>query len=405
MMDPDESEEMELGMRDVLPFLDFSPYFEDARKDGENVWRIDSINVMEDGELWMILKNVTVTLENARVATLAYTVDIGAGVTVSYTLALSLYGEIDLDVSPSMLKKLMVIRELEEFFMGEDEVWRNYSSKEILSAPGSSNVQAENVYLFDNGAVSYNGMASGSPSAAMTYLYEDAFCLLFMLYADDFIYDPDTDSFFVQGPLEFYPASVDYAVATSITFRVEEGLLTSLSYVAEYWVYPEDAEEPEMDMERFVQKTYYDYGTTEVDAAPMPAGTYGTVKSFLEAPTRTVSFSRASDYGRYSAEVLYYANGTMDYQANDNGEESTGELASGNVAELWELDSFVDYIRNLSEADFIMAHEEFYYVGESVYEEYLLPDELSIVIGDGIMRVTFFSGEETILLHVLVGNI
>ena len=103
--------------------------------------------------------------------------------------------------------------------------------------------------------------------------------------------------------------------------------------------------------------------------------------------------------------MLYYANGTMDYRVNDYGEESTGELVIGNVAVLGELDAFVDYIRNLSEADFITAYEEFYYVGESAYEEYLLPDELSIVIGNGIMRVTFFSGEETILLQVFVGEI
>jgi hypothetical protein len=352
----------------------------------------------------MILKNVTVTLADARVATLAYTVDIGAGVTVSYTLTFSAYGEIDLGVSPLMLKKLMALQALEEFFMGEDEVWRNYSSKEILSVPGSSNVQAEHVYLFDNGAVSVNGITVGSPSMAMTYLDEDAFYLLFMLSADDFIYDPDTDSFFVQGPLEFYPASADYAVATSITFRVEEGLLTSLSYVAEYYDREEESEEPEMISHVFVQKTYYDYGTTEVQSSSAPMGTCGTVRSFFEAPGRTVSFTRDGYFGRYEATVLYDTNGTMDYRVNDNGEESIGELVTGNVAELWELDSFVDYLKGLEDADFLMMNDCFYYVGASEYLS-MLPEELCIVIGNGRMRVTFLCGEEFIELLVSVGSI
>ena len=102
--------------------------------------------------------------------------------------------------------------------------------------------------------------------------------------------------------------------------------------------------------------------------------------------------------------VLYYTNGTMDYRVNDNGEESIGELVVGNVAELWEPDSFVDYLKGLEDADFLMMNDCFYYVGASEYSS-MLPDELCIVIGNGRMRVTFFYGEEFIELLVSVGSI
>ena len=141
-----------------------------------------------------------------------------------------------------------------------------------------------------------------------------------------------------------------------------------------------------------------------VQSSFAPMGTCGIVKSFFEAPERTVSFIQDGYFGRYEASVLYYTNGTMDYRVNDNGEESIGELVIGNVAELWELDSFVDYLKGLEDADFLMMNDCFYYVGASEYSS-MLPDELCIVIGNGSMRVTFLCGEEFIELHVLVGKI
>ena len=261
---------------------------------------------------------------------------------------------------------------LDEFFMGEDEVWRNYTSSEIILVPGSEALNPI-VYRFDGTLAEANGFVYASATGAQEYLTDAIELTYYSLWSDAVVtYDAEKNCYCIAGPVEFYPSGADYVVASEIVFMLEEGFLIGLSYNAEYYTVDEETYEPVLIASATVNKHYYGYGTTEIEAEPIGEGVYAQALALLDsAAPRTVHWSYQDigfDY-LISASVNYAADGSYTYETNFNGEIESGNGAAGSKLPINDIDTFAEILKTLDPDAFIKGAEE-----DGVYYSTMAPD-------------------------------
>ena len=355
------------------------------------------------GEESVVLKDVSLKLENGVIVEASYRAEIMPGFTMDLKLCLSKHGEVSIEMSEEELKKLELIKALDDFFMGEEELLKNYTAKETV-VEGDTMEKSEHVYRFDGALAAFDNLIYASNSASIDYLEQDAVMVYLSLTIDGntFTYDAEADCYRLSEPVKFPSELADYAIASDISFTMKDGLLTSLSYRAEHYTFLEDSDEGSVTATLVVEKIYSDYGTTVIEAEPIEEGKYESALALFtaEAP-RTLTYV---DSDVYSATVVYAEDGSVTYEIDDYGEILTGVGVPEDEYLVSCVDAFKALLKELDPNAFIKGTDGFYYYAASLdYEAEIYFDLLLLVVeenGASIQCVSYGSGFEVISVEL-----